>query len=140
MTTIAYKDGVLCADRLVNDDGVRVGTIDKISKHGSWLYAASGRLNVCNAFLVWAAGDQKTDPPSHDISDNVKLVRIQGHSVQEWHGAHWDFVHFESHIAFGSGWRIAMGAMEAGASAWKAIEIASKLDVYTGGGITELRL
>lgn len=42
--------------------------------------------------------------------------------------------------AIGSGEEIAMGAMLAGASAKRAVEIACQLDMRSGGKITELRL
>lgn len=44
------------------------------------------------------------------------------------------------YFAIGAGWKIAMGAMAAGADAKKAILIASKLDAFTGMGVDTLTL
>ena len=37
--------------------------------------------------------------------------------------------------AIGSGWSIAMGAMQSGASAKEAVKAAIKLDIYSGGAV-----
>ena len=47
---------------------------------------------------------------------------------------------YEAHYAIGSGTKLALGAMDAGRSAKRAVEIACGRDPYTAGPVVTMRL
>lgn len=102
-------------------------------------YDAFGYL-ITQVIPAWTSGlskqfdtipDQKDDWP-----DGVALVVLQGRIFK----VHFDFTVTEADRDFdgiGSGADYALGALAAGKSVKKALEIAAELDLYTGG---ELRV
>lgn len=140
MTTIAYRDGVLAADRLITADGIRCGTVAKVIRGpGGQLAAVSGDLNDVTLFFKWVQRGCRGRPPKGTNNPLGYLVLPSG-LVKEWEGTD-DFNVFESSFrAAGSGERFAIGAMAAGADAVRAVEIACEFDVHSGGGIDVFRL
>lgn len=133
MTTIAYRDGVLAADSLVNSsNGASCGTVHKIGKVGGHklLWGFSGDLARMEAFVAWANGKRDGDPPTWGDDCGVGiLVNHQG--PREWWGDGW--AQYDAPFyAWGSGERIALGAMWAGADAARAVEIAANIDSQSG--------
>jgi hypothetical protein len=56
VTTIVYRDGVMAADSLICDGGIRVGTVRKITRSADGgLVSACGNLNEMVRFQDWAA-------------------------------------------------------------------------------------
>jgi hypothetical protein len=137
MTTIAYKDGVMCADSLVNSNGCRIAYVTKILKHDGWLFGASGTLADHQAFLRWAVTDRTDDPPQ--MHEDTACIMCQGTTVRAFERGKWDELNMPFY-AIGSGAVYAMGAMQCGASAGQALAASVALDCYSGGEITELRL
>lgn len=77
--------------------------------------------------------DQKDDWP-----DGIALVVLQGRIFE----ISFDFTVEESdkpYHGIGSGSRYAIGAMAAGKSIKKAIQVAAELDLYTGGELKVLK-
>lgn len=137
MTTVAYKDGVIAADSLVTADGARVGTVEKIGKIKGIFYGASGNLALMQKFGTWIRGGMKGDPPEVKENEGEAFV-IHGNHVVTFCHAGTDCMKVER-FASGSGWRTALGAMDAGADAEMAVRVAIKSDTASGGGITVLR-
>lgn len=145
MTTIAVRDGIVAADRMISGGGTALGTRTKIEKIGRAIAAATGTGHLAARFVSWVRCGCKGLPPEmsqkygeegvHDatgiiiLPDRIITFIPEGY---QWcdHGL----------IAFGSGGDIARGAMGFGASAIQAIEVASMFDLYTGAGIDVLRL
>jgi len=141
MTVICYKAGVLAADRLVSPDQ---GLITKIGRNGNGDIAGfAGTVAIGQKWMRAFVSDADELPVLHSSSDKdstacILIIRASGHvELLEPDG----YVHYEAPFyAVGSGANLALAAMEAGASAKRAVEIASKYDANTGGGVDTLRL
>lgn len=140
MTTCTFREGVLAADSLVTDRGLRVGmTADKAwrEKDGS-LVACCGCLGSVAAFKNWFGngrndGDDICKP---QLDECFEALHISPKGEVTWYGHNLLGVTLESEFyAIGSGTEIAMGAMAMGASAEKAVEVAREFDTKTGGKI-----
>lgn len=135
MTTIAYKNGVIAYDgrqtrndRIVSDSAPKCQVVDGVS------FFLSGA--VCDEKALIAAYFGTASPVPVECSgyavDAGKLMMI-GHDdttgiwKQDLDPANPD--------AMGSGAQYALAAMDMGASAYKAIEMAAKRDTNTGGTI-----
>lgn len=140
MTTIAYRDGVLAADTLVTENGRRVGHVQKIGKFGSVLWGVTGCLLHQVAFHDWLRGGLQGEPPGMKTPEGATstvIVIADGRLLTfDEHG--YDHMPMPDYHAIGSGAALALGAMSAGASAYRAVEAAMKLDVHSGGEITVL--
>lgn len=144
MTTIAYRDGVLAADTQVNNDGVRVGTVQKVHRRADGHMAAgSGDFSYTQRFIAWFLAGEQGDPPlpcrDGDQRDegqgfifrpSGEIVCFEGSGPNTLTAPYW---------AQGSGRDFALGAMAHGAAAEEAVRAAMRHDVWTGGEITVLR-
>lgn len=136
MTTIAYRDGILAADTQINSgNGNRAGSLQKIgaTKDGFW-WAFSGACQKQAECAAWAEV-REGDPPE---IDGVLILIDPNGSHREWWGEGWLSPN-DPQAAWGSGERIARGAMFAGATAVDAVRAAIALDPESGGKITVLR-
>lgn len=147
MTTIAFKAGILAGDSLVrSDDYARLKTVQKVISHRDDLFFTAivgGRpegLHARRAFEEAFVNDPH--PPLPILSDIdfkplMLIVVVNGDlftyscPTPEFHGR-------DAVMAFGSGWQFAMGAMRAGASAKKAVEIACGLDLGSDYPVTAI--
>jgi ATP-dependent HslUV protease subunit HslV len=114
---------------------MRIGTQDG----KPCLIGFSGSVHMYRAWLHWLSGGDEprwtgnNDYWSMMLVDHTGYVWVRTSSSNGWapHGRRvW---------AIGSGCDYALGAMYAGASAERAVVIASKLDVNTGGGVDVVR-
>lgn len=131
MTTIAYRDGVMAADSGCFNDGLYEGEVDKI-----WTLPSIGLLGCCGEYgtilkvVDWltAGGDPAYKLRlSRDSEFAGLLVKTCG-----------QVLHYQLRLrplpitanfhAIGSGRKIAIGAMAAGATAKHAVEIACYYD------------
>lgn len=144
MTIVAYKDGIIASDSQVESGNLIVGTVPKITrmKKGG-VAGASGRIKGVAAFLAYA---RKTgfdgSPVVHnlDLKDSSAFFVLPDRTI--WiveHGAPpyqlQDVMHAE-----GAGREVAIGAMEYGASAREAVEIAIRRTSGCGGPILTMSL
>lgn len=137
MTTIAYRDGVLAADTLVNANGNRDDFAPKIERIGNLLVGTSGSYPTGLKFRAWVARGFAGDCPYDDTADGNGII-VWAHGVIGWCSAGpWPVL--QPFYALGSGTEFAMGAMEMGATAEQAVAVASKFNMETGGEITVLR-
>lgn len=153
MTTIAYKDGVLASDTLGNPKGLYAKKIYKLSNN-IWLTGAGDYCYVQNsARALLSSPNIKLLPDlfmkGDFVRDHFMLPELKDTTVVVF----WklkkekdivyatindNWVSFVSDIdpmAWGSGEEYALGAMEAGADALEAIEIAKRYDIQTGGNV-----
>lgn len=149
MSTIAYRDGVLASDSMLSGDNFTWGSVSKISRsERGGIGGAVGRLEETAEFLAWftkfGADDPERFPPPRgkDGADGIAVTQALTDAgvLLLWTGGERLTVVKTSFIAIGSGAKIAMGAMAAGATAEEAVEIAAKYDVYTGGETMVLRI
>lgn len=147
MTTIAFKDGVLAADRrstvstvgssdeletVVYDNSTR--KIDRVQCSDGIvrLVAVSGVASYLNRVGRWVTDGMQGQPPRTGestaviFSPNGRLHFVTEDGIDEF-----DIADF----AFGSGAAFALGAMSAGASAVEAVKIAAKYDAGTGSQV-----
>ena len=128
MTTIAYKDGVLAADRSVWQDDTYVGERSKITRvHTGGLAGAAGTASFVSAFLQWAGGVREDCPPRGE--GDVGFV--VNHDTMLQYDEAGEYIAHAPYFAWGSGADVALGAMHAGVSATDAVKAACFLTAHT---------
>jgi 20S proteasome alpha/beta subunit len=142
VTTIVYRDGVMAADSLICDGGIRVGTVRKITRSADGgLVSACGNLNEMVRFQDWAARGFPADARPEMRAEDFEAVVAHPDGRIFWYDK--DLLGMEMkqpYYAIGSGFELAMGALWMGASAEQAIRCATELDVHSGGDIQVERL
>ena len=141
MTTFAYKNGFLAADTLITYGNGRLGHMSKIVKNDKgWLFAASGTIDGVKKILDWGRrGYIDRGIPNIEGTDGF-VVEPDGQTYSLVKGELVPFLITGKGYAEGTGGNYAEGAMEAGASAKQAVEIAMIYDTKTGGTIEVLKL
>lgn len=139
MTTVAYKDGKLAADKRISIHNAEVSKAFR-DDDGN-LYGVIGKLAPALMVVEWLMG--RADKPNPFEEDDSFYVLM----VEKATGQIFMFDYFlhalpieSKFFALGSGSSYAMGAMAQGASAKKAVEIASLFDDSTGSGVEVLVL
>ena len=141
MTTIAYRDGVLAADRRVSDGHSIIGEDRKIVMGYDCLAGAGGRADCCEMFIQWVlAGRPDDDLPDIEAGQLHAITIEADGQILVWQNIAAPFPITAPFLAVGSGDEFAIGAMEMGADAKTAVEVASRRDLATGGGIDILTL
>lgn len=142
MTTIAYKDGILVADRLVTDNGF-VWSRDavKAKRIGDLLCAVAGDACAGEQFFAWVEGGMQGECPKPKSDDqHHQFWTIDAAGVITEYDPQGGLAKKPPFAAIGSGAKFALGAMAAGKSAREAVQIAGQFDVYTGSDLTILTL
>ena len=137
MTTIAYRNGIIAYDsRATRGDLIATDNREKRREKNGVIFVLSGRQDHIEAMMsLWFGEEIEIEPNSHGfvIAENV-LWEI---------GYDEDFVKLifdpAEYHAFGSGDYHAITAMDMGASAVEAVQMAMKRDVYTGGEIRTIK-
>jgi ATP-dependent protease HslVU (ClpYQ) peptidase subunit len=155
MTTIAFKNGVIAADSRVTVESEAGGARNfdtrklfraKVDIKGTFkdvILATAGESAPGSLFVEqWSTGKSLTEIRelfTYSEADFTILVVTEDglFEVDKW--CILEPV-YEPFYAIGSGSKLAMGAMEAGASAQKAVEIACKRDPYTALPVVTMRL
>jgi hypothetical protein len=154
VTTIAYKNGVLAADSLINYGTFSNGEINKIhvinvpeggddthppKRVRKAMIAISGVVWVTEPMIEWIEGGASQDEIPHCLlsaAEHFSCIMIDDE------GTVWEFSNGfflkcgVQYIAIGSGQMFALGAMAAGIEAPEAVAAAMKHDKATGGAIT----
>lgn len=146
MTTIAWDGTTLAADQCSWSGGVRrkVRKVFKLERavgfEGEVLVAFAGTASYCLQVLAWMKGQgERPTPERHfkpDEMDRQCAVLID-YGRRVWacsNDLNWQ-QHDESMFANGAGQEFAWGALEAGATAQRAVEIAIKRSDYAGFGV-----
>ena len=141
MTCIAYKDGVLAADRMMSIRGFAVPATKIhciVTPEGREIVGVSGHTRDAVTFLEWLKTGSIDPKPTITEEDGFSAYVVKG-------GKLW---HYESNMvcvemdvpfwAWGCGGDLAMGAMAHGASAKEAVEIACRFDINCGLGVDVL--
>ena len=140
MTIIAYRDGVLAADSLSTNQGTKLGAMKKIWR------TSKGRIAICGDYgdalkaARWIERGMVGSPPSsNDPADPGAAIWLpdRGDPLIVENGTVQDLDEAPYH-AWGSGARIALGAMHQGASAEEAVEAAIAHCVICGGPVQAL--
>lgn len=141
MTTIAWDGKTLAADRRVSYGSISDAKTTKIAKTKYGLCGASGNSSLGAAFKRWFQNGEKGDPPPlGKDGETATAFIIRGAGVR-LHYDQWGWYEADpGPFAMGSGYEIAIGAMESGKTAVEAVQTAAKLDGYTGDEIDTLEL
>lgn len=145
MTCLVFRDGVLAADVRSLDIWTPAGDCPKIGKRGKLLYGAAGETAFVQVFIDWVSGpdfitwleSDGKDPypmlakPEKDRDTNGFVI-LPDNSILRFESGCPPYRMTAPFFAFGTGNWIALGAMEAGADAVKALQAAQKWDVGTG--------
>lgn len=142
MTVIAYRDGVLAADRQSGAAGM-IGSITKIFRVGPWLVGGSGSMAYLYEMMDWVRGGMKKAKlpdfqRDQDKFANMIFVGNEGIFLMEY--SHILIPLERPYWSIGCGRSYAMGAMHRGATAIEAVETASALDTDCGQGVDVLLL
>lgn len=139
MTTIAYRDGVLAADSLSTSNGLRDNVGRKIWRVGRLLVGAAGGRGDCLRFRAWVAeGCIGPNPFVGSEGGNGLVITPEGQVACWGTAGPWPVT--SPFYSLGSGYQIAVGAMEMGASAEEAVRAAIVHDTCSGGPVQTLRL
>lgn len=143
MTTIVYRDGVMAGDgRETNQN----------DEHSSWYVVRDDCVKVFKLkdgrLFGYAHGSEdcerlhqslvKNQPPPK-LEDIAGLLVDKKRRIWIYEGNIWQRVKMPFY-AIGSGSIIAMGALDAGATAVEAVKIAINRDLWTGGKVTAVKL
>lgn len=142
MTTVAYRAGVIAADRQC-DGWMQVNKLFRL-KDGSVLSGAGYFDDLAEVASWLASGAKEANKPvlPDGPDDNGDFLLVLPNGKAYWLTSPWlrrvEIV--DEFVAFGSGANVALGAMAAGASARRAVEIACRFDESTGKGVTVMRV
>ena len=146
MTTIAYRDGVLATDSGVYSGEVELGSTKKIHKIADECYIA-----VCgDADSYWLIVSYiksihcKKSLLEWDWSESPKTdsscILVNRGKVYHLDAANQPYVIKAAFYADGCGYEFAFGAMEMGASAIEAVEVAIKYHALSSGKVRSVNL
>lgn len=141
MTTIAYRDGVMAGDRRATANSTIEHQCTKVFRRADGvLIGIAGALVDCRAFADWMlAGEADDKKPTFDAKANFEALVVRPAGLVEWH-CNSGWMRAEGAMfAIGTGAPFALGAMEMGADAEKAVEIACRRDCHSGNGIDVVR-
>lgn len=145
MTVIAYRNGIMAADKynLLAHSAV-AGITTKIRNINGTLVGISGKTVLAQAMFKWAEGGFKPEEMPESQKDPEKFVVVvcipPDGSILLYETSPYPMVNQTPFIAIGSGSDIAHGSMAHGATALQAVEYACLLSPWCGGGIDVLHL
>lgn len=142
MTTIAYKDGVMAADRQVSNElYLQKSHSVKIQDIDGMLVGTCGNCIGGNMFMAWFR-DEVNDDEAIDLFESdadYEAIVVDEEGI-------WIYDHLLNrekidmpYYAVGSGSKVAMALMEAGHDAETAVRIAMNHDLYSGGKLDLLK-
>jgi len=142
MTVLAWDGKTLAADRLASS-GTMKATVTKIARAGDDLIGICGTLTTGNELREWYLNGADSDFfPAAALEDGeteLVVVKPDG-KVWVYSGSHMPFQIEDEVCAFGAGAEAAWGALLCGASAERAVEVASQINITCGNGMDVLRL
>lgn len=141
MTTVAWDGTTLAGDkRAVWGDSIPVEATKVFRvKHKKEVYLIgfSGLTAVGEAFVRHLRKKGLVGHPPGVKGSTIWVITRRGGLILSDDDPRSE--HNEEKWAIGSGWHFALGAMYSGKTAEQAVEIASRLDIYTGGGVDAVR-
>lgn len=136
MTVLAYKGGILAADRLGLRAGLKTLAHKIHSVPGGWLAGAGTTASVLEMVEWYRAGAKKNDMPKRQYTDDSDLLILLNHdgAFTIERGA-FPVPMRGDYISIGSGQDFAAMAMHLGRSAIEAVTLASELCYSCGAGV-----
>lgn len=155
MTTIAYRDGVMASDSQMTAQNIKTQKYNKLHRlRGGALLGQSGDADIRSLLSILQGSKTDKHIPSGSMLASLKadleciLVLPNKHIWVVYTGMIKDTEFWEGgavrcldpFITAGSGGQLALGAMEAGASAIEAVKIACRRDTFSGLPVRSLSL
>jgi hypothetical protein len=143
MTTIAATATHMASDSWQLGEYIDGVECQKLWRINDDLFGCSGDYASCLKFVEWVLNGQHIEERPENMSDTfaaLHLKRIGDKTICYHYGTECIPIECGVPAAIGSGARIAIGALMAGATAHQAIEITKKLDTSTGGRTVTLKL
>jgi hypothetical protein len=136
MTVIAWKDGIIAADRCASTGVLKVPA-KKLIRHGNSVLATCGPVDFGAALVNWFKDGCKheTWPECQKRDDYSILVVANSNGVFLYYQLPVYVDRTRPYGAVGDGAQLAIGAMAAGASATQAVEIANLHCASCGFGV-----
>jgi hypothetical protein len=142
MTTIAWDGRTVAADSQVAAGGVVVGSAQKLRHVGDTVYSLTGSGCLFDPMIKWAEAGltPEAKPVAEGDAAETTLLIFRG-------GRAWMVKPVLPYLeelfapdAWGAGAEIAIGALDHGASAEQAVQIAIKRSIHTGGAVQTIDL
>lgn len=139
MTTIVYRDGVMASDSQAQRAGwVLPGASQKIWRRPDGaLLGLTGDYAEGLRLVRWCLEEE--DPETQPTADSAVLRALPDGSVVIFEGGGRDDLGRPDFAVVGSGLPVALGALQMGAGAIRAVETACLHDPYSGGEVRWLR-
>lgn len=140
MTTVVYRDGVLAFDSKCTDGDMYLGSVYKGRQTKKLIMAGCGNVDEVMAVFDWleAGGTEvlKKDFGLHEREVEATVITVDKMGNVTLYESRLYPIQIDSlWYALGSGSAIATGALEMGASARKAVAVATKHDLGSGGSV-----
>lgn len=134
----------MAADRMSCEGNTKYGRMTKIFRSRGHLLGFSGAADVAMLLLRWwergALEEEWPDPHGDDGLEASMLVVTPGGRILTYERFPFPLSLESEFTAIGSGRDFALAALHLGHDPVKAIEVATELDSFTGGGIDVLSL
>lgn len=141
MTTIAFRDGVLAADTLAVDDEIDLKShCTKIFLLADCIVAISGDYHAGLRFVEWLKAGRPKRKPNWGKKASFEAYVLTKTGLTAWDENLSPVPNEDEFCAIGGGGPVATGAMEMGATAIRAVEVATKWHSGTGGRVEHFRL
>jgi len=139
MTTIAYRDGLLCADTMaIHSNGLKMYVATKVFKvPDGWVSGCGNPRDIAKFVEMYKEGVLEADTFNGEDWEIIK-VNTKG-KFELWNHELVPLSIKGRFYATGSGSSYAMGAMEQGATAYEAVQVSCKYDDGTGGTVTTVK-
>lgn len=136
MSIVAWDGKTLAADKQMTYYGNK-SVCSKIEKRGDVIFAGTGTANHLQPLIEWyEKGANPNDYPKFQDTDNwSRLIVVKDGICLEYLKDPYPIPVMQKFMAFGSGANYAIGAMQMGADAIKAVEVASLHDDGCGFGV-----
>jgi ATP-dependent protease HslVU (ClpYQ) peptidase subunit len=140
VTTIAYDGRYVAGDgRSELYDIIVSDTSEKIRVHNGRVYAFAGTPQMYSLVAAWL-GERDWSVPAPTAPEGKWQALIfsarEGKIIAEYAGQEVPYpIEMQEPLALGSGCQFAMAIMTAGGTARRAVEIACRLDPWSGGSI-----
>lgn len=141
MTVIAYKDGIIACDSMVEKNDCYVGNVKKIYEIDNFFVGCVGNLNFVQEFIKFLQSKNFNDEFLKKETSFEALVidKITG-KVNVYTNSLYPAVFDSETAAIGSGCEFALGAMHNGASAVEAVDAAKAFCITCGGKTHSIRI
>ena len=138
MTVIAYREGILAADSQFTDENFQT-TGKKLFRKRGKIIGFAGDAEQGLVFTDWYFNRRSRKPEFSSEKDWCALV-LGKDGLEYWGPSLRPLEIDEKYYAIGSGAAVAMGAMDAGATALQAVRIACKRDPHCAPPVVSMSL